>query len=157
PCTADYHVRHTVLSPHILWKVGKVVQDPGCKVLVHPCVFQLVSQKRRMYSVESTRKIKKHDSHSAPRIVQVREGPVQEEDDCIVHPNARLVCKLEWDVFHSCGTLPSLRLIVKMNSTIPHSWSAQDLRSLALMPSGPAAFLAFIFLSAALSWSLMRD
>ncbi|MCI4394951.1 hypothetical protein PGIGA_G00174770, partial [Pangasianodon gigas] len=77
-----------------------------------------------LYSVESTGKIKKHDSHSAPRLVQVREGPVQEEDDCIVHPNARLVCKLDWDVFHSCGTLPSFRLIVKMNSTIPHSWSA---------------------------------
>ena len=45
PCTAGYHVRHVVPSPHILWPVSEVIQDPGCEVLVHPCELQLVPQK----------------------------------------------------------------------------------------------------------------
>ena len=37
PCTADYFVCHEFPSPHILWPVSEVIQDPGCEVLVHPC------------------------------------------------------------------------------------------------------------------------
>ena len=44
PCTADYCVQHIVLSPHILWPVSEVIQDPGCEVLVYRCKTQIVSQ-----------------------------------------------------------------------------------------------------------------
>ena len=49
-----------------------------------------------LYSVKSTREIKEHDPHSAPRLLWVRQRSVQEEDDGIVHSNARLICTLEW-------------------------------------------------------------
>ena len=52
--TADYCVRHVVPSPHILWPVSEVIQDPGCEVLVHPHELQLVPQECRQYSVKST-------------------------------------------------------------------------------------------------------
>ena len=73
PCTADYCVQHVVPSPHILWPVSDVIQDPGCGVLVHPCELQLVPQECRLYSVESTGEIKEHDPHSASRLLQVRQ------------------------------------------------------------------------------------
>lgn len=47
------------------------------------------------------------------------------------------------DVFHSCATLPSFRLRLEICSTILHSWSTQDLKSLELIPSGPTAFFRF--------------
>ena len=40
---------------------------------------------------------------------------------------------------------------------IPYSLSAQDLRSLDLMPSGPVAFLALIFLSFFLTRVVVTD
>ena len=40
-------------SPHILWPVGEVVEDPGREVLVHSHEPQLVPQKRRLYCVVS--------------------------------------------------------------------------------------------------------
>ena len=50
----------------------------------------------------------------------------------------------------------SFRLRLNMCSTIPHSWSAQDLRSLELMPSGPVAFLALIFWNWFLTWVVLK-
>lgn len=70
--------------PHILWTVGEIVQDPVFEVMVHPGVLQLVPQKCRLYGIESTGEIIKHDSHSAPRFLQVRESSVLEEDHSVV-------------------------------------------------------------------------
>ncbi|MCJ8748952.1 hypothetical protein PDJAM_G00170550 [Pangasius djambal] len=55
------------------------------------------------------------------------------------------------EVFHRIGTFSWLRLRLNMYLTTTHSWSAQSLSSLGLIPSGPAAFLAFIFLSSHLT------
>lgn len=55
------------------------------------------------------------------------------------------------DVFQSSGILISFRLKNKC-STMTQSWSAQGLRSLELMPPGPAAFLALILWSWFLTW-----
>ena len=82
--TADNCVWHAVLSPHILWPVGEVVQ------------LQLVPQKCRLYGLESTGEIKEHDPHSAFRLFQMWQWSVQEKDDGVVHSDARLLCKLEW-------------------------------------------------------------
>ena len=57
------------------------------------------------------------------------------------------------EVFNSCGTLPSVRLMLKTLSIIPQSWSAQDLRNLELMSPG----YALIFLSSFLTWFVVRD
>ena len=180
PCTADYCVRHVVPSPHILWPVSEVIQEPGREVLVHPCQLQLVPQECRLYSVESTGEIKEHDPHSASRLLQVRQWSVQEEDDGVVHSDAQsnwsgsikgpcrgrrwtrtsrsrvfircevratgleLLKSVGWgifgagnmqEVFHSSGTFPSFRLL-KMYSTILHSWSTQD----ATCVCGPPAW-----------------
>ena len=97
PRAADDRVGHTVPGPHILWTVSEIVQNPVCEVMVHPGVLQLVPQKCRLYGIESTGEIQKHDSHRAPRFLQVRESPMLEEDDSVVHPDARLVGKLEWN------------------------------------------------------------
>ena len=75
PCTAGYCIRHKVLSPHKLWSVNEVIQDPGCEVLVHPCQLQLVPQVCRLYGVTGTGEIKEHDPHSASRPLQVRLCP----------------------------------------------------------------------------------
>ena len=72
-CTADYCVRHVVLSPHILWPVSEVIQDPGHEVLVHPCELQLVPQECRLYGAKSTGEIKEHDPYRASRLLQERQ------------------------------------------------------------------------------------
>lgn len=61
------------------------------------------------------------------------------------------------EVFHSSGTLSRLRLRLKICSTTWHSCSAQSLSSLELIPSGPAAFLIFVFFSWLLTWSAVRQ
>ena len=50
-----------------------------------------------------------------------------------------------------------LQGMLKMYSTILHSWSVQDLRSLELISSGPVAFFTFIFLNWLLTWIVERD
>ncbi|KAI3374072.1 hypothetical protein L3Q82_022644, partial [Scortum barcoo] len=52
---------------------------------------------------------------------------------------------------------PASRLRLNVYPKIPHSWSAQDFRSLELMPSGPAAFLALFFFRAFLTWCDVRS
>ncbi|KAG7505264.1 tubulin beta-4B chain-like [Solea senegalensis] len=54
------------------------------------------------------------------------------------------------------GTMDSVRLVLKMIPIIPHSCTVQDLRSLELMPSGPAAFIALI-LNSFLTWLGVKD
>ena len=159
-------VRHTVPSAHKLWQVGRVVEDPGHEALVHP-------QKCRLYGVESTGEIKDHDPHSRPLRCQVdrQTGPIRGRRwtrtncakvfiRCEVRANGLLLLKsFRWGilgtqvVFHSSG----FGLMLKMYSTILHSWSAQDLRSLELIPSLPITFFAFIFLSLFHTWIVERE
>ena len=56
------------------------------------------------------------------------------------------------EVFHGVGILSRLRIRLKMCRTTPHSWSAQSLSSLKLIPSGPAVFLTRTLLSSLLTW-----
>ena len=86
PCRA--HVLQTAVS--------NTVEDLECEVSVHPCEFQLVPQKCRLYGDESTGAIKEHDPYGASRLLHVRQWSVQEEDDGVIHSNARLIGKLEW-------------------------------------------------------------
>ena len=94
PRTADHSVGHTVPYPRKLWRVGEVIQQPHYEVGVHSCLLQLVPQKRSLDGVEGIGEIIKHDSHSALRLLQVRETSVQEVDHCIINPDAGLVGKL---------------------------------------------------------------
>ena len=96
PHTADNCVLHILLSPHILWPVGKVVEDLGHDMLVHPLWAPACPQKCRLYGVKSTGEIIEHDPHSCSRLFQLRQWSVQEEDDDVVHSNANLIGKLEW-------------------------------------------------------------
>lgn len=58
------------------------------------------------------------------------------------------------EVFYSCGTFPSFKLMLDMNPISPHGGSVQHLRSMGLMPSGPAAFHTMIFHSLLWIWVL---
>ena len=71
----------------MLWTVGEVVEYPGGEVVIHPRDLQLVSQE--MDGVEGTGEIKEHDPHRAPSLLQVGEGPLQEVDDGVIHPDGR--------------------------------------------------------------------
>lgn len=95
PHAANAHVRDTVLSSCILWSVGEIVLNPVCEVVVHLCVIQHVPQKYGLYGVESTGEIIEHNSHSVPRLLQVRKGSVQKEHNSIIHPDAGLIGKLQ--------------------------------------------------------------
>ena len=95
PCTADSYIGLTVPGPQILWTFSEVIQNPVCEVVVHPGVLHLVPQKCRLYGVESTGEIKEHDLHSTSRFLLVRESSMLEEDNSVIHSNARLVGKRE--------------------------------------------------------------
>lgn len=73
PCAADYHLRHTVTKPHILWSAGKVVDGLRSKVAVNFSSFQLPPEQRWLYCIESDGKVKKHDSHSTFSVLQARQ------------------------------------------------------------------------------------
>jgi len=45
--------------------------------------------------VESAGEVKEHDSHRASGLLHVRKSSMQGEDDGVVHPNAKLVGKLQ--------------------------------------------------------------
>ena len=61
------------------------------------------------------------------------------------------------EVFHSSGTLSSLRLRLKRCCRISQSWSTQAFRTLGLMPSGPAALFQLNHSSCLLAWLLEKD
>lgn len=63
---------------------------------VHPDELQLIPQKCRLNGVGSTGKIKEHDPQSASSLFQVAQCSIQEENDGIIHYDAKFVGKLEW-------------------------------------------------------------
>ena len=94
-CPADYHIRHTVTDPHILWSVCEVVGGPCSQVAVDSRSFQLHPELWWVDCVESTGEVKKHDSYSTPSALQVWKWPVQQVDCSIIHTNARSLSKLQ--------------------------------------------------------------
>ena len=74
------------MKPQVLWSVGEVVNGPCSQLLVHSGSLQLPSQQCRLDGVESTGEVEKHNRHSAPHLLQVREGSVQQIDYDILHP-----------------------------------------------------------------------
>ena len=95
PHAADYHLRHTFMKPYVLWSVGEVVDGPRSQLLVHSGSLQLPSKQCRLDGVESPGEVEKHDPHSAPHLLQVREGLVQQIDDDILHSDTRPAGKLQ--------------------------------------------------------------
>lgn len=59
-------------------------------MLVHPRVLHLPPE-RRLDCIKVTGEIKERDSPRASRGLQVIQGPVQQVDDRIIHPEAWLV------------------------------------------------------------------
>ena len=91
---ADYHLGQTVMKPHVLWSLGEVVDGLRSQLLVHSSFLQLPSQQCKLEGVESTGEVKKHDPHSAPRLLLVRERSVQ-IDDSVLHSDTRPVGELQ--------------------------------------------------------------
>ena len=55
----------------------------ACEVVVHSCLFKLVPPDRRVDTIESIGEINKHDPHSVPMLLQVRQSLMEEEDDTV--------------------------------------------------------------------------
>lgn len=148
-------------------KAAGVLKNNGGRIVPcgAPALQTKIQGVRCADGVSSTGEVKESDSHSAPVPLRMGQSLVKEEDDRVVHPSARLVGKLEWvqsldapgasrwrrtscsRVFlrygYRTGCFPLLWLSsifsfrLNIYSTIPHVWSAQDLRSSELMPSRP--------------------
>ena len=57
--------------------------------------LQLHSEQWGLNCVEGNGEIEERDPHTVSSVLQVRQGPLQQVDDSVIHPTARLVRKLQ--------------------------------------------------------------
>lgn len=98
-CTADCHIRHTIMKYYILWSVSEGVDDPCRQVAVYICLFQFLLQQWCLYCVESTGKVKRKNMTLT---VTVNIFPTNRRDCC---QQQLIICK---ELFCSLPFLLSL-------------------------------------------------
>lgn len=73
---------------------GEIVQDPPHDEVVHHSSCHFITQQWWHHGVENS-EVGEHDPHSASCLLQLREGSVQQIDDCIIHPSVWLVGEMK--------------------------------------------------------------